>query len=80
MIQEVLQKEEELERLKEKYAQLIKRKQELELEVQRHYVYWDFMVQVVKMSKVLQGFFHLTKSKCFYVSWKYIVELWKLYN
>lgn len=68
VIQEVLQKEEELERLKEKHAQLRKRKQELELEVQRHYMYWDFMLQVVNMSKVLQGFFHMTKSKCFYVS------------
>lgn len=47
----MLQKEEELERLKETHAQLISRKQELELEQQRHYLYWDFMEQVVKMSK-----------------------------
>ncbi|KAK2818803.1 hypothetical protein Q5P01_024364 [Channa striata] len=49
--QEVLQMKEELERLKEEYAQQIHRKQELDLEIQRHSVYSDIIAEVMKMTE-----------------------------
>lgn len=58
MSKEKLQKEAEIRRLKEEDAKLMERKQKLQRRVQRHSVYQDFMEQVVKMTKVLQGFSH----------------------
>lgn len=54
--EEGLEKEAEIERLKEQYAQLMERKQELQHQAQRHALYGDFMERAVKMTKVLQGF------------------------
>ncbi|XP_073321817.1 coiled-coil domain-containing protein 42 homolog [Pagrus major] len=47
---EGLQKEAEIKRLKEEYAGLMERKQELQRRVQSHGVYQDFMERVVKMT------------------------------
>ncbi|XP_044052777.1 coiled-coil domain-containing protein 42 homolog isoform X1 [Siniperca chuatsi] len=49
--EEGLQKEAEIKRLKEEYAEMMERKQEVERQVQRHTVYRDFMECVVKMTK-----------------------------
>ncbi|KAG8011668.1 Cell cycle checkpoint control protein RAD9B, partial [Nibea albiflora] len=49
---EKLQKEAEIRRLKEEDAELMERKQKLQLRVQRRSVYQDFMEQVVKMTKL----------------------------
>ncbi|XP_051256699.1 coiled-coil domain-containing protein 42 homolog [Dicentrarchus labrax] len=48
---ERLQNEAEIKRLKEEYAELMGRKQELEHQLQGHAVYQDFMERVVKMTK-----------------------------
>lgn len=61
---EGLQKEVEIKRLKEEYAGLTERKQELQRRVQSHGVYQDFMERVVKMTTVLPGFLHVTKFGC----------------
>ncbi|XP_051278826.1 coiled-coil domain-containing protein 42 homolog [Dicentrarchus labrax] len=45
------QKEAEIRRLKEKYVELMERKQELQRQVQRQTLYQDFMEWVVKMTK-----------------------------
>ncbi|KAM8760530.1 coiled-coil domain-containing protein 42 homolog [Acanthopagrus schlegelii] len=47
---EGLQKEVEIKRLREEYAGLTERKQELQRRVQSHRVYQDFMQRVVKMT------------------------------
>lgn len=51
---EVTVKEEEMERLKEKYAELRERKQGLLHQVQRSSLYQEFMQRVVTLTKVLQ--------------------------
>ncbi|XP_054467628.1 coiled-coil domain-containing protein 42 homolog [Anoplopoma fimbria] len=48
---EVLQLEAKLERLKLKYAELMKEKQEQERQIQIHCVYKDFMVRLIKITK-----------------------------
>ncbi|KAM4616806.1 coiled-coil domain-containing protein 42 homolog [Polymixia lowei] len=47
----VLQKEAELERLKERCAVLEERRQKLQRRVQRNTLYWNFLEQVLKMTK-----------------------------
>ncbi|KAI3372896.1 hypothetical protein L3Q82_023336 [Scortum barcoo] len=49
--EERIQMEGDIKRLEEEYAELIKRKQRLQHEVQRHALYADFMKHVVKMTK-----------------------------
>ncbi|XP_037338019.2 coiled-coil domain-containing protein 42 homolog isoform X2 [Pungitius pungitius] len=48
---EVLQLDAEIERLRLVYAELMERKQEQQRRIQRHSVYWDLMVRVVRMTK-----------------------------
>ncbi|XP_029019098.1 coiled-coil domain-containing protein 42 isoform X2 [Betta splendens] len=47
---ERLQKEAELERLKEEHAQLLERKREVEVKIQRKRPVWNFMTDVLKMT------------------------------
>lgn len=49
----MLQKEAEIERLKEQLAKLTEEKQELEHQVKRHSVYRDLLEQLLKITKVL---------------------------
>ncbi|XP_006780467.1 coiled-coil domain-containing protein 42 homolog [Neolamprologus brichardi] len=49
--QRVLQKEAEIERLKEQFAKLTEEKQELEHQLKRHSVYRDLMEQLLKITK-----------------------------
>ncbi|XP_037635012.1 coiled-coil domain-containing protein 42 homolog [Sebastes umbrosus] len=48
---EKLQQELELKRLMVEHGELMDRKQELQHQIQKHSLYWDFMVRVVKMTK-----------------------------
>lgn len=52
---EVLQLDAEIERLRLVYAELMERKQQQQRQIQRHGAYRDFMVRVVRMTKVQQG-------------------------
>ncbi|KAM8887559.1 coiled-coil domain-containing protein 42 homolog isoform 2-T2 [Spinachia spinachia] len=48
---EELQLDAEIERLRLVYAELMERRQEQQHQIERHRVYWDLMVRVVRMTK-----------------------------
>lgn len=58
---EALEKEAEVQRLKEEFVELKKKTQEMQLQILKYSPYKDFMERVLKLTKVLQNVWHTEK-------------------